>query len=80
MKQTEVLTTFARIINQETGYSVDVITMDKTLEALDIDSLSTITILVNAEDAFKVKLVDTPAEQLTTIGELVEFITESLKE
>ena len=54
--------------------------MDKTLEALDIDSLSTITILVNAEDVFGIKLVYTPAEQLTTIGELVEFITESLKE
>jgi len=80
MKQTEVLATFAGIINQETRYSVDVITMDKTLEALDIDSLSTLTILVNAEDAFGIKLVDTPAEQLTTIGELVEFITESLKE
>jgi acyl carrier protein len=56
------------------------ITMDKTLEALDIDSLSIITILVNAEDAFGVKLVDTPAEQLSTIGEIVQFIAENVKE
>jgi len=80
MKQTEVLAKFAEIVNYETGYPVTSITLDKTLEALDIDSLSTITILVNAEDAFGVKLVDTPAQYLSTIGEIVEFITENVKE
>jgi acyl carrier protein len=80
MKQPEVLAKFAELVNYETGYPTSSITMSKTLEALDIDSLSILTILVNAEDAFSVKLVGTPAEQLSTIGELVEFITESLKE
>ena len=80
MKQPEILAKFADLVNYETGYPATSITMDKTLEALDIDSLSIITILVNAEDAFGVKLVDTPAEQLSTIGEIVQFIAENVKE
>jgi acyl carrier protein len=80
MKQPEVLAKFAELITYETKYPASSITMNKTLEALDIDSLSILTILVNAEDAFGVKLVDTPAEQFSTIGEIVEFITQNIKE
>lgn len=80
MKQPEVLAKFAELITYETTYPASSITMSKTLEALDIDSLSILTILVNAEDAFDVKLVGTPAEQFSTIGEIVEFITQNIKE
>lgn len=80
MNQEEVLAKLAEIICIETGYSTEIITLDKTFDSLDIDSLSTITILVNSEDAFKVQLVNTPAEQLRSIGELVDYITENIKE
>ncbi len=79
MKQPEILSRLADIVYQETGYSPDTITLEKTFSSLDIDSLSMITILVNSEDAFGVKLVDTPAMQLDSIGELVEFIMEQQK-
>lgn len=79
MNQTELLTKLADIIYQETGYSPETITLGKTFSSLDIDSLSMLTILVNSEDAFGVKLVDTPAMQLDSIGELVEFIMEQQK-
>lgn len=76
MESNETLNKLANVIYQETGISHDLVTIDKRLEDLDIDSLSMITILVNTEDECGVKLIDTPAEQATTIGELVRFIVE----
>jgi acyl carrier protein len=76
MKKNEALDALAEMIYAETGISKELVTMEKDLAQLDIDSLSMITILVNTEDACGVKLIDTAAEQASTVGEIVEIIVE----
>jgi acyl carrier protein len=44
---------------------------------LDIDSISMMTIVVNAEDKFDVKIPDEEVKNLKTVGDAVEFIVKA---
>ena len=44
---------------------------------LDIDSISMMTIVVNAEDKFGVKIPDEEVKNLITVADAVNFITEN---
>ena len=49
--------------------------LDKSFtEDLDIDSLSMMTIVVNAEERFGVRIPDDEVKNLTTVGDAVRFI------
>ena len=49
----EILEGLAEIVNEETGLAVDAVQSDKSFtDDLDIDSLSMMTIVVNAEEKF----------------------------
>ena len=55
----EVIAGLAELINEETGISADQVSMEKSFtEDLDIDSISMMTIVVNAEEKFDVKIPD----------------------
>ena len=41
---------------------------------LDIDSISMMTIVVNAEEKFDVKIPDEEVKNLQTVGDAVDFI------
>lgn len=57
--QQEVLAGLAELVNDETGIAADAVQMDKSFtDDLDIDSISMMTIVVNAEDKFSVKIPD----------------------
>lgn len=72
----EVLAGLAELINDETGISTDQVTMEKSFtDDLDIDSISMMTIVVNAEEKFDVKIPDEEVKNLTTVGEAVAYIT-----
>ena len=43
-------------------------------EDLDIDSISMMTIVVNAEEKFDVKIPDEEVKNLTTVGDAVDYI------
>ena len=43
-------------------------------EDLDIDSISMMTIVVNAEEKFEVTIPDEEVKNLKTVGDAVEFI------
>jgi acyl carrier protein len=74
----EVIAGLAELINEETGISADQVSMEKSFtEDLDIDSISMMTIVVNAEEKFDVKIPDDEVKNLTTVGEAVEFITKA---
>ena len=74
----EVIAGLAELINEETGISADQVSMEKSFtEDLDIDSISMMTIVVNAEEKFDVKIPDDEVKNLTTVGETVEFITKA---
>jgi acyl carrier protein len=76
LSQAEVLSGLAEIVNEETGIATDAVQLDKSFtDDLDIDSISMMTIVVNAEDKFGVKIPDGEVKNLVTVGDAVNFIT-----
>ena len=76
LSQAEVLAGLAELVNDETGIAADAVQMDKSFtDDLDIDSISMMTIVVNAEDKFSVKIPDEEVKNLITVADAVNFIT-----
>lgn len=74
--QEEVLAGLAELVADETGIATDVVTLNKSFtDDLDIDSISMMTIVVNAEEQFEVKIPDDEVKNLKTVGDAVSFIT-----
>ena len=75
MTSTEIQDGLADIINEETGIDQADVELDKSFtEDLDIDSLSMMTIVVNAEEKFGVKIPDDQVKNLKTVRDAVDFI------
>ncbi|UIJ34256.1 acyl carrier protein [Allobranchiibius sp. GilTou73] len=71
----QVLSGLAEIVNEETGVDAADVQPDKSFtEDLDIDSLSMMTIVVNAEEKFGVTIPDDEVKNLTTVGDAVKYI------
>ena len=71
----EVLAGLAELINDETGIATDTVAADKSFtDDLDIDSISMMTIVVNAEEKFDVKIPDEEVKNLKTVGDAVAYI------
>jgi acyl carrier protein len=74
----EILAGLADIINEETGLEQDAVQLDKAFtEDLDIDSLSMMTIVVNAEEKFGVRIPDEEVKNLNTVRDAVDFIAKA---
>jgi acyl carrier protein len=75
LSKDEVLAGLAELINDETGIATDSVELDKSFtDDLDIDSISMMTIVVNAEEKFDVKIPDEEVKNLTTVGDAVTYI------
>lgn len=75
MTEQEILTGLAEIVNEETGLDAESVQLDKSFtDDLDIDSLSMMTIVVNAEDRFGVRIPDEEVKNLATVGDAVSYI------
>jgi len=75
LSEQEILTGLADIVNEETGLAVDAVQSDKSFtDDLDIDSLSMMTIVVNAEEKFGVRIPDDDVKNLKTVGDAVSYI------
>jgi acyl carrier protein len=75
LSQDEVLAGLAELINDETGIATDTVELGKSFtDDLDIDSISMMTIVVNAEEKFDVKIPDEEVKNLVTVGDAVNFI------
>jgi acyl carrier protein len=78
LSQNEVLAGLAEIVNEETGIDTESVKMEKSfVDDLDIDSISMMTIVVNAEEKFSVKIPDDEVKNLITVGDAVNFITKA---
>jgi acyl carrier protein len=76
LSQQQVLAGLAELVNDETGIAADSVQMEKSFtDDLDIDSISMMTIVVNAEDKFGVKIPDENVKDLITVADAVNFIT-----
>ena len=74
----EVLAGLAELINDETGIATDTVELDKSFtDDLDIDSLSMMTIVVNAEEKFGVRIPDDDVKGLSTVGDAVSYISKA---
>ncbi|APX03616.1 acyl carrier protein [Arthrobacter sp. NPDC093125] len=72
----EILAGLAEIVNEETGLAPEAVELDKSFtEDLDIDSISMMTIVVNAEEKFGVRIPDEEVKNLKTVGDAVDFIS-----
>lgn len=75
MSEQEILAGLAEIVNEETGLDAESVQPDKSFtDDLDIDSLSMMTIVVNAEDRFGVRIPDEEVKNLSTVGDAVNYI------
>ena len=71
----EILAGLAEIVNSETGLDEADVQLDKSFtEDLDIDSISMMTIVVEAEEKFEVKIPDEEVKNLKTVGDAMNFI------
>lgn len=72
----EVLAGLAELITDETGISAEEVALGKSFtDDLDIDSISMMTIVVNAEEKFSVTIPDDEVKNLKTVGDAVTYIT-----
>jgi acyl carrier protein len=72
----DILAGLAEIVNEETGLETEEVQLEKSFtDDLDIDSISMMTIVVNAEEKFDVKIPDEEVKNLKTVNDAVEFIT-----
>ena len=75
LSEQEILGGLAEIVNEETGLPVDAVQPDKSFtDDLDIDSLSMMTIVVNAEEKFAVRIPDDDVKNLKTVNDAVSYI------
>ena len=71
----EVLAGLAALVNDETGVPVESVVFGKSFaDDLDIDSISMMTIVVNAEEQFGVKIPDDKVSDLKTVDDAVNYI------
>ena len=76
LSQAEVLAGLAEIVNEETGIDPSSVQLDKSfVDDLDIDSISMLTIVMNAEGKFGVTIPEDEVANLKTVGDAVSFIT-----
>jgi len=71
-----VTTTFDRlctILKKDYKAQPGQLTLDTPLESLGIDSLGTVELLWNIEDAFRIKLPSEPVD-LSTLGDVVRYV------
>ena len=73
-----ILAGLAEIVNEETGLETEEVQLEKSFtDDLDIDSISMMTIVVNAEEKFDVKIPDEEVKNLKTVNDAVEFIAQT---
>ena len=71
----EVLAGLAELITDETGINASEVALEKSFtDDLDIDSISMMTIVVNAEEKFGVTIPDDEVKNLKTVGDAVAYI------
>lgn len=78
LSNADALSGLADLVNEETGIPAENVSADKSFtDDLDIDSLSMMTIVMNAEEKFDVKIPDDEVAKLKTVGDAVSFIVEA---
>jgi len=67
------------LIAEQLSIPVDTLKDDTTLDSLGADSLDRVEIVMNLEDHFTIEIDDEMAEKLTTVGDVVNYISTLVK-
>lgn len=70
-----VFEALVKVIMERTDCEASEVTMEKTFKELNIDSLDTVELLMNLEDALNIEIELT--QKVETVGDLVKFIEEN---
>ena len=75
MSTEEIRAALAEIVNEVAGVDADDVEMDKSfVDDLDVDSLSMVEVVVEAEEKFGVTIPDDQVKNLKTVGDAVSYI------
>ena len=78
MTEQEILAGLGEIVEEIAGVPADEVTPSKSfVDDLDIDSLSMVEIAVAAQDKFGVEIPDEQLKDLTTVQDVVNFVTKN---
>ncbi len=78
MNEQEILAGLGEIVEEIAGVPADEVTPTKSfVDDLDIDSLSMVEIAVAAQDKFGVEIPDEQLKDLTTVQDVVNFVTKN---
>lgn len=67
------------IIEKETGTDAAQITLNASfVDDLNCDSLDCVELIMVVEEEFKIQIDDEDAEELKTVGQLVEYVTKKV--
>jgi len=75
LTQTDVLTGLADVLAEISGVPADKVTREATFaNDLEVDSLTMVEVVVACEERFDVRIPDEALENLTTVGDAVDYI------
>ena len=78
MNEQEILAGLGEIVEEIAGVPANEVTPSKSfVDDLDIDSLSMVEIAVAAQDKFGVEIPDDQLKDLTTVQDVVNFVTKN---
>jgi acyl carrier protein len=78
MNEQEILAGLGEIVEEIAGVPAGEVTPSKSfVDDLDIDSLSMVEIAVAAQDKFGVEIPDEQLKDLTTVQDVVNFVTKN---
>lgn len=75
-----VLNKIKSIVADKLSINASDITADTTLEDLGADSLDVVEVIMALEDEFDIEISDEVAENISTVGDLVDYIKANVEE
>jgi len=75
-----VTETIGAILREQLAVAQGDLTLDANLLTdLGADSLDCVELMVNFEEAFGIEIEDSEAEQLATVGQVIDFVCEKVE-
>ena len=78
MTREDVFTAIAEVVSDRTDTAREEVKEESTFRDLGVDSLDTVEMIMDFENAFDIKIPDEEAEKITTVGEAIEHIEKAV--